>query len=85
MFNGRDADVIITSIKYAVSWNGVWHNKPIFGEEWLKKNQERDNRKHEEIIKCGYEHYVINDPDQYNKKFVEEQFAAFLGHLEQKR
>ena len=80
MFNGWDADVIIEDIKYAIMWNGVWHYKEIY-ENSLKKVQNRDALKIEEIKKLGYTAYIIKDMGGENKKFVENEFDKFLKHI----
>jgi len=74
VFNGWDADVIIEDLKIAVLWNGNWHHKQIKEKHSLKQVQNRDRIKVEEIEKCGYKPYIINDYGKYNVKFVEKEF-----------
>lgn len=80
IFNGWDADVILTNEKIAVLWNGNWHYKKITQKHSLKQVQNRDKIKLKEIIKCGYYPYVIKDNGKYNPTFVKEQFELFLNN-----
>lgn len=81
IFNGWDADIIIEDIKFAVLWNGKWHYEKIKNNHSVKQVQNRDNIKINEILKCGYEPYIIKDMGKYNKKFVNEQFDIFIEFL----
>ena len=77
IFNGWDADVILKDKKLAVLWNGNWHHKKISREHSLEQVQNRDRIKIKEIIKVGYEPYIINDYGKYDKKFVEKEYEKF--------
>jgi hypothetical protein len=79
IFNGWDADIIIDDIKVAVLWNGIWHYEKITENHSLQQIQNRDKIKIEEIIKCGYEPYIIKDMGKYNPQFVEEEFNKFIA------
>lgn len=78
MFNGWDADVIITSEKIAVMWNGAWHYKQIQKGHSVLQTQNRDRLKERVIHKAGYRCYTIKDMGKHNKKFVEHCFQVFL-------
>ena len=78
IFNGWDADVILQDNKIAILWNGNWHHKKITKKHSVLQVQNRDKIKINEIIKCGYVPYVIDDFGKYNKKFVETKFEEFL-------
>lgn len=77
IFNGWDADVILTDHKIAVLWNGIWHYKHVTRKYPLKQIQSRDKIKIHEIENAGYIPYVIKDMGRYNKKFVESEFEKF--------
>lgn len=77
LFNGWDADVIIHDYKIAVLWNGIWHYQKISKSQNLEKTRKRDLTKIKEIIKCGYEPYIIKDMGGYAPKFVNFQFNEF--------
>lgn len=81
IFNGWDADIIIHDIKVAVLWNGIWHHKKITDKHSVKQVQNRDKIKIKEIIKYGYEPYVIDDFGKHNKLYVEEKFNEFINHI----
>src|SRR5690606_21398659 len=77
IFNGWDADIIISDYKIAVSWNGQWHYVPIISEKYLTDVQRRDKFREENIIKCGYRHYIIKDMGKENSAFVLSEFEKF--------
>lgn len=77
IFNGWDADVILMNEKIAVLWNGIWHYKDVRKGHSFKKVQLRDEIKIKEIIKCGYEPYVIKDMGSHDKLFVQLEFDKF--------
>jgi hypothetical protein len=81
IFDGWDADVIITSKKMAVLWNGQWHYKQIMKSQSLKQVQARDKIKWDVILKNGYTPFVIKDMGKHNPKFVQQEFATFLLSL----
>jgi hypothetical protein len=67
-----EIDITIPSIKVAICWDGPFHRRPIFGENRLKKVQDRDKRKHDTLIKMGLMVIVIEDTtSRFNKGFVE--------------
>lgn len=81
IFNGWDADVIVEDFKIAILWNGKWHYEKITNSHSVAQVQNRDKIKIKEIIKLGYEPYIIKDMGRYKKKFVEEQFDIFEKHI----
>lgn len=78
MFNGWDADVIVTDLKVAVLWNGKWHYEKLTQKHSVKQVQNRDKIKVMEIENCGYIPYVIKDMGSYNKQKVNEEFSKFI-------
>ena len=82
IFNGWDADVLIYDYKVAVLWNGNWHYKVIKKGSSLIQIQNRDKIKVEEIIKCGWIPYIIEDKGKYNQQFVEDKFKEFIEFIE---
>lgn len=81
VFNGWDADVLIYDYKVAVLWNGNWHYKEIKKGSSLSQIQNRDKIKVEEIIKCGWIPYIIEDRGKYKKSFVEDEFKKFMDFI----
>jgi hypothetical protein len=81
IFNGWDADVILSNEKIAVLWNGKWHYEKITENHSLKQVQNRDRIKIKEIKKAGYVPYIIKDMGGYNPDFVKEKFNIFLKEI----
>jgi len=50
-----ELDIYIPSIKLAIEINGIFHYKPIFGEDKLKQIQNNDKRKYQACLKEGIE------------------------------
>jgi len=64
-FNRKDIinselDIYIPSIKLAFELNGIFHYKPIFGPEKLKKIQNNDQRKFQACLEHNIELVLIN-------------------------
>lgn len=85
MFNGWDADVILTDYKVAVLWNGAWHYKQISKKTSLKQIQNRDRIKISEIKKYGYVPYIIKDMGRYSEEKVYKEFEQLKKYLEKYR
>lgn len=81
LFNGWDADVVLTNEKIAILWNGVWHYKQITKKHSVEQVQNRDRIKIKEIKNMGYTPYIIKDMGKYNPKFVNEEFNKFLNYI----
>lgn len=81
IFNGWDADVIITKYKIVILWNGVWHYKKITKKHSIKQVENRDIIKIKEIKNCGYTPYIIKDMGRENKQFVEIEFEKLTGYI----
>lgn len=52
--NQFEIDIAIPSIKVAIEWDGAAHFLPIYGDEHLKKNMEKDERKNQTLINDGW-------------------------------
>lgn len=82
IFNGWDADVIIEDFKIAVLWNGPWHHRKCNKKHSVKQVKNRDKIKIDQIKKCGYIPYIIDDiKGKFNKQFVENEFRKFVSGL----
>ncbi len=81
IFNGWDSDVIIDDYKLAILWNGNWHYKQIGIKHSLLQVQNRDKIKIKEIIKFGYEPYIIKDLGKYNPEFVKREFEKIKDYI----
>lgn len=78
LFDGWDADIIIPSQKLAIHWNGIWHYKPVMGNELLKRVQQKDKLRYEAIEKHGYKNYIIQDLGRMNEEKVTKEYIDFL-------
>jgi hypothetical protein len=74
IFNGWDADVILTEQKIAILWNGKWHYEKITKKHSVEQVQNRDKIKIKEIIECGFIPYIIKDMGKYDPVFVQKEF-----------
>lgn len=82
IFNGYDADVIIPDLKLAIHWNGIWHYKPVINESHFKQICKRDLERYQEIEKCGYTNYIIQDLKSVKDyDFVQLEFTKLLNIL----
>lgn len=81
MFNGWDADIIITNLKIAILWNGPWHYRQVTKTHKLKQVQNRDMIKINEIKKCGFEPYIIKDMGKGKKSKVIDEFEKLKQYL----
>lgn len=81
LFNGWDADVILHDQHVAVLWNGAWHYKDIMKGVSLKQIQNRDDIKLSEIVKAGFQAYVIADMGRHDPTFVSREFSKFKNFI----
>lgn len=52
--NQFEIDIAIPSIYVAIEWDGAAHFEPIYGEEHLQKNMEKDERKNKVLTDNGW-------------------------------
>lgn len=57
--NGWELDIQFPTLKFAIEINGIWHYKPIRGEEKLIKIQNRDKIKAEVCKLTGIELFIL--------------------------
>lgn len=77
-----EIDISIPSKKIAISWDGPFHNKPIFGQKKLLRVQNRDKKKQKILESKGWDFIVIKDnTNHYNPRFVEEKVNEILGAI----
>jgi len=84
VFDGWDADVILTDYNVAILWNGVWHYKQVTKSHSLKQVQNRDKIKMQKIYEHGYTPYVIKDMGRYSKDFVNLEFEHLVEFIEKR-
>jgi hypothetical protein len=76
-----DADIIITHLRIAVLYNGIFHYKKVYKDQKLERMIAKDRLKEKIIIQNGYTYYIVKDLKSYNKKFVIDQFNLFIHKL----
>lgn len=79
---GSELDIYIPSLKLAFEINGIFHYKPIYGEDKFNKTVENDELKKHNCEKNGIELVVIDTTKQ--KKFSEESSQKFLKIIRSK-
>lgn len=84
MFNGWDADIIISHLKIAILWNGPWHYRQVTKTHKLRQVQNRDMIKINEIKKYGFEPYIIKDMGKGKKSKVIDEFEKLKQYLHDK-
>lgn len=82
MFGEWDADIIIPSLKITIHWNGIWHYRNIFrneyGQQLLESVKSKDLLKYKAIEEHGYKNYVIEDLGSFNVDKVNFEFNSFI-------
>ena len=73
-----DCDILIKSLKIAILYDGIHHNKKIYKDQNLNQIQARDKIKRSIILDNGYTYYTVKDLGKFDKKFVENQFNMFI-------
>lgn len=74
-----EIDISIPSIKIAISWDGPFHRKALFGEMALNKTIERDKIKEEILKERGWRMIVIEDNNnKYDPSFVEQKTKEII-------
>ena len=67
-----EIDISIPSKKVAISWDGPFHYKPIFGNRKLLRVQSRDKNKQTILENKGWKYISVkDDTNHYDPKFVE--------------
>lgn len=75
LFNGWDCDIALMDYKIAILWNGPWHYQECGGKHSLAQTQSRDKIKLKEIIKSGWQPYIIEDrKGKFKESFVQDNF-----------
>ena len=80
IFNGWDADILIYDHKLAIMWNGDWHYTEMSFSQSLLQVQTRDAYRIKQIIKTGWQPYIIEDSTK-NPKQPKQAFAELLRFI----
>lgn len=73
-----EVDITIPELKVAISWDGIFHRKPIFGKENLDKVIKRDRKKERLLLKKGWKLIKIQDDDS---KMREEKIEKTVNNI----
>lgn len=79
---GHELDIFIPELKVAIEINGVYHYRPIYGEDKLNKIQKTDQQKVQVCESMGIDLLVINTTSQ--KTFSEKTSIPFLNLIKEK-
>lgn len=82
VLGGLQLDIVLRKHRIVVEWDGVFHWKPIFGEEKLKSNQEHDQRKTKALLSKDWSIIRVkdNDSESATKEFIRNKFRRIV-HL----
>lgn len=80
ILNGLELDIYIPNIKMGIEWNGIYHLKPIQGDEKFQKVVKNDTKKLELCHQLGITLLVICDLTSH-KKFIEETTDDIITKL----
>lgn len=84
---GSELDFYIPHFDLAIEINGIFHYKPIYGEEKLKQIQKNDLEKQRKCKELGIKLYIINcsEHSYINKKtswkYIQEVFNIIDGEI----
>ena len=83
---GSELDIYIPSLKFAFELNGIFHYKPIYGEEKLSKTQNNDQKKFQACLEHGIELYQIDTSRQkyFTEKSSQRYFVIISSLIEKK-
>lgn len=74
-----ELDIYFPDLKIAFEINGIFHYKPIYGEDKLKKIQENDKQK---ALLCDENNIILHSIDASKlKQFKEERGKIFLQNI----
>lgn len=84
--DGLELDIYIDSIKIAFEISGIIHYKPIYGEEKLKKTQEKDKLKLDKCKSKNVKLYVIKDlSSKFTEKYGEKILSDIYQHIHKQK
>lgn len=74
---GLELDFYIPELKVAIEWNGIYHCKPIHGNDKLNRVIERDLTKKRMCDTLGIHLIIIEDKTSHNK-FIDQQINLII-------
>jgi hypothetical protein len=78
--DGLELDLYFPTLQYAVEWNGIYHYKPVNGDEALRKIQVKDAKKVALCVEKGIRLKVIEDMTSHIT-FIEEKVKDVIAEI----
>ena len=77
---GRELDIYLPDYKIAIEIDGVFHQRPVYGEESFERTQRNDLKKSEKCQEAGIKLYRITLPEDSRTyyKFLKEEVSNNL-------
>ena len=76
-----ELDIIIPALKLAITWDGVGHRKPVYGEKPFNKVTSNDKRREQALTRLGWRQIAVIDNGSYNPKFVNKMVSQITDLL----
>ena len=80
MLDGLELDIWLPSLKLGIEWNGIYHYKPIRGDQALQRIQSADERKKIICKEKNIKLIVIEDMTSH-KKFIAETIDIIIKEI----
>jgi hypothetical protein len=78
-----ELDITIPSVKVAITWDGVGHRKPAFGEKAFRRVCANDKRREAVLAEKGWRHISVVDEGGYNPTFTGCMVDEIIALLEE--
>lgn len=76
-----EIDITIPELKIAVSWDGPFHRRAVFGEKRLQNTINRDKRKRSGLLKKGWSVIIVEDDNAFNEEFVKSSVSKIVNTI----
>lgn len=73
-----EIDISIPDKKIAISWDGIGHRKPVFGEKAFKKVCKNDIKRDEVLKNTNWKYISVIDNGTFNPQFVEDKVKQII-------
>lgn len=72
-----ELDITIPAMKVAITWDGVGHRQPVYGETAFRRIQTNDKRREVILVEKGWRHISVVDNGGHEPPFV----AGMVGRI----